>query len=72
MSVYAALTDGRGRIPITIRLIDVDDQLPPIWADTQDVDFSNPRRVKEIAIEILDTPFKHTAFFAFSSWHGML
>ena len=57
MAVYAALTDGRGRIPITIRLVDVDELGPPLWEDTEDVEFGDPHLVEEISTEVLDATF---------------
>ena len=63
MAVYVAVTDGRGKIPLTIRMIDVDESDEPIWSDTQDVNFEDPQRVKELVIEILNVPFQDAGIY---------
>jgi hypothetical protein len=54
MVVYLALTDGRGSVPVTLRLVDAaDDSAPPLFRfDTPPVPFASPLDVKELAIEV--------------------
>jgi len=63
MAIYVALTDGRGRLSVTIRLVDVDEEREPLWSDTQEVDSDDPRKVTELAIEALDTPFEESGIY---------
>ena len=49
ISVYAAVTDGHGTVPITLRLIDVDEEDPPVFELKTDAVFPDPRAVIEMA-----------------------
>src|SRR5438093_5222055 len=40
--VYVALTDGRGPVPLRLRLIDVDEENPPIFETEETIDFDDP------------------------------
>jgi hypothetical protein len=41
-AVFAELTDGRGKVPIALRVIDADEQRPPIAEAQAEVDMSDP------------------------------
>lgn len=43
--VFAELTDGRGMVPIKLRVIDVDEQNPPIAEAEGEVDLTDPLAV---------------------------
>jgi hypothetical protein len=45
--VYLALTDGRGRTPLTLRLIDAEEEGPPVFTVEATVDFPDPTQVVE-------------------------
>ena len=49
MSVYAAATDGRGTVPIVLRLVDVDEEREPVFELMTDAVFPDPRAVIEMA-----------------------
>jgi hypothetical protein len=49
MSVYAAVTDGRGTVQITLRMVDVDEEKPPVFELKTDAVFPDPRAVVEMA-----------------------
>jgi len=42
ITVYAALTDGRGETAIQVRLIDVDEIREPVWENQTEVTFPDP------------------------------
>lgn len=52
MAIYVALTDGRGRIPIKLRLVDVDEERQPIFELATDIEFQDPRTVMELAFYV--------------------
>jgi hypothetical protein len=63
MAIFAAVTDGRGIMPITIRLLASDEEQTIIWSDTQEVEFDDPQRAYELDVEVLDTPFENPGIF---------
>jgi hypothetical protein len=60
MAVYAALTDGRGKTPITLTLAHVDGDILEQFTCTTVVDFDDPIADKEISFQfnglVLDAP----------------
>jgi hypothetical protein len=48
MSVYIAVTDGHGKVPLILRLVDVDEQQPPVFEAKNEVVFDDPRVVYEV------------------------
>jgi hypothetical protein len=57
LSVYVSLTDGRGRMPIRLELVDAEEQLAPVFSDTQEIEFTDPRAVSEICFEVRGLEF---------------
>ena len=51
LCVYVALTDGRGKTPLTIRIVDADDSRPPVVEGTGAVEFRNPRAIANLALQ---------------------
>lgn len=51
LSVYVALTDGHGKTPVTIRLVDADESRPPLVQGTGVVEFKNPRVIANLALQ---------------------
>lgn len=51
LSVYMALTDGRGKPPMRLRLVSVDEDVI-LFEGMFEIDFADPRSVFEIAITI--------------------
>ncbi len=43
--VFAALTDGHGRTPLELRVVDADDARPPVAHGAATLEFNNPRAV---------------------------
>ena len=57
MSVYVSLTDGRGKLPVRIELVDVDEQREPILGMSDDVDFFDPRMIFEGVFQAMGVVF---------------
>lgn len=51
LCVYVALTDGRGKTPLTIRIVDADDSRPPLVQGTGMVEFKDPRMIANLALQ---------------------
>ena len=50
MCIYIALTDGRGTVPIKLRLTDVDEDKEPLFETEAEVEFPDPRTVLEMEV----------------------
>jgi hypothetical protein len=48
LCVHAAITDGRGVTPIVLRLVDVDENNPPVFEQKAEVKFDDPRIMIEV------------------------
>ncbi len=58
LCVYVALTDGRGKTPLTIRIVDADESRPPVVQGTGMVEFHNPRAVANLALQFQGLRFE--------------
>lgn len=47
LGVYFALTDGRGKTPLTLRLVDAEEERPPVLTINAVVDSRDPTQVLE-------------------------
>ncbi len=57
LCVYVALTEGRGKTPLTIRIADANDARPPIVEGDGFVDFKNPRAIANLALQFQGLTF---------------
>jgi hypothetical protein len=48
MAVYAVITNGHGKVPIHVRIVDADESLEPINESTFEVEFADPRMTAEV------------------------
>ena len=48
LSVYVALSDGHGRTPILLEMLDADEEREPVFKFEGHVDFEDPRNVIEM------------------------
>lgn len=46
--VYADLTNGRGKVPVRVQIVDSDEERPPICVLEQEMDFPDPRMIAEL------------------------
>lgn len=65
MYLYCALTDGRGKVPVRIKLVDADEERSPIWEETFESEFADPRSVNETYWQILNTTFPEPGEYRF-------
>lgn len=52
LSVYICVTDGRGKTPLKLRIIDVDEENDPLFNSEIDLEFDDPRAIIEINFQI--------------------
>lgn len=52
LCVYVAITDGRGTVPLTVRLVDGADETVLYSRDLPRATFRSPLETKELAIEV--------------------
>ena len=57
LSVYVALTDGRGKMQIQLELVDVDEQRDPIFEDECEIEFTDPRMIHEMGFTVEGVQF---------------
>jgi hypothetical protein len=50
LSVYAAFTDGRGKVPIRLVLVDANEENEPLFSAEAEIEFDDPRVVVELAL----------------------
>ena len=57
LGLYIALTDGRGKIPIRVRIIDADETRPPVVEGEYEFEFNDPRMIAEICMNMQGLTF---------------
>jgi Family of unknown function (DUF6941) len=57
MAVYAALTDGHGKVSIKLQAVDVDGENEPLFVNTAEAEFPDPRVIVEMDIHLRDLKF---------------
>ena len=70
LGVYAAITDGRGKIPIVFQVVDVDEVEEPIFKAESEVDFKDPRAVSEWILNIQGLSFPKPGEYRFQLFAG--
>ena len=71
IAVHAAITDGRGQIPITLRLVDADEEDEPIFTSEElIVDFQDPTMEIEIDFEVQGCTFEKPGEYRFQLFAG--
>ncbi len=57
MAVYFAVTEGRGKLPIRLELVDMDELRPAVFDAEKDFEFYGPRHVVEGMFQMDDVVF---------------
>jgi len=57
LCVHVALTEGRGKTPLLIRIVDSEESRPPIVRGEGVVDFKDPRAVANLALQFFGLSF---------------
>jgi hypothetical protein len=55
--LYIALTDGRGKLPIRIRIIDVDESREAVVESEAEIEFTDPRMIAKICLNLQGLTF---------------
>ena len=55
--VYAVMTDGHGKMPLKLRLVDADEARAPIFEVDGEANFNEPRSVLEVSFLIQNVVF---------------
>lgn len=64
LSIYIALTDGRGKVPLRLTLVDADEE-ETLFESKAEVEFSDPRAIAEIAMQIGGLTFPRPGEYRF-------
>jgi uncharacterized protein DUF6941 len=65
MAVHVAITNGRGRMPFTLRLIDSDEDPAPLWTAEGTLDFTDPQVIMEIDFMLTSVTFPKPGVYRF-------
>src|SRR5215213_5928423 len=57
IAVYAVVTDGHGKVPIRVKIVDADESIEPINDSTFEVEFTDPRMTAEVIGFLTDVTF---------------
>ena len=70
MAVHVAVTNGHGRMPLTVRLIDDNEAQPPLWGATAEVHFPDPRGTVEMDFMMGPIVFPTAGIYRFQLFAG--
>ncbi len=68
LSVFVTLTDGHGKSELTIRIVDTNDERPPIVEGKGTVDFKNPRAIANLALQFHGLTFPQPGEYRVQLW----
>ena len=68
--VFASLTDGRGKVDLTIRIVDANDARPPLVEGKGRVEFSDPRAVAHLALQFHGLTFPESGAYRVQLYSG--
>jgi len=57
LAVYVALTDGTGKVPITLKIVDVDEERDPVRTHAFSAEFPDPIAILEGTLHLGDVIF---------------
>jgi hypothetical protein len=70
MALHIALTDGHGKTPIRVRLIDASEQHDPLFEQEQEVEFQDPRVTVNVDIHLSGLRFEAPGEYRFQLYAG--
>lgn len=70
MCIYLAITDGHGKTPIKLRLIDAEEEVAPLGEVAGEIDFQDPRTVYEIVLQLSGVVFPREGEYRFQAFAG--
>jgi len=68
--VYVALTEGRGKTPITIRIVDANEARKAIVEGKGVVEFKDPRMIANLALQFHGLRFPEPGQYRVQIWSG--
>lgn len=68
LCVFVALTDGHGRTELLIRIVDSNEERPPIVEGKGYVDFKNPRAVAHLSLQFHGLTFPQPGEYRIQLW----
>lgn len=68
LAVYVALTDGRGKTPLELRIVDSEEARPPIVKGGGTVDFKDPRAVANLSLQFHGLVFPEPGEYRVQLW----
>ena len=68
--VYVALTEGHGKTPITIRIVDANEARKPIVEGKGIVEFKDPRMIANLALQFHGLRFPEPGQYRVQIWSG--
>lgn len=70
IGVYIALTDGHGKVPLKLQLIDIKDEQVVLHVAEGELTFEDPRSVAELAFHLSDITFREPGEYRFQLFCG--
>ncbi|MFH0981062.1 MAG: hypothetical protein V2A79_05940 [Planctomycetota bacterium] len=68
--VYVAMTDGHGKTPITIRIVDANEARRPLVEGKGTVEFKDPRMIANLALQFHGLTFPEAGQYRVQIWSG--
>ena len=68
--VHVALTDGRGKTPLTIRIVDANEARKPLVEGKGIVEFKDPRMIANLALQFHGLRFPEPGQYRVQIWSG--
>ena len=65
MGLYIEQTNGRGVVPVRVRLIDANEEREPLWEDQNDHEFRDPRMVMQMVFLLAGVIFPEPGEYRF-------
>jgi hypothetical protein len=70
MAVYVAVTDGRGKVPIILQLVDAEEEDAPLFRGEVEAEFRDPRIIVELDFHIGGLTFPKAGEYRFQLFAG--
>lgn len=68
LCVFASLTEGRGEVELTIRIVDANEDRPPIVEGKGKVQFKDPRAIAHLALQFHGLTFSQPGAYRVQLW----
>jgi hypothetical protein len=65
IALYVSITNGRGTVPVRVRLVDANEERAPIWEEEGEIELVDPRVVAEICYHLAGLTFDEPGEYRF-------